>query len=179
MAGRKKDDSMVDDDEKLREFKVEPVQMPTPQDLVQADVMNNCAIRTVISGVMGGVMGAALGLFMSGFEFAAPNPEEARAQEAALSKRIPFRQKVVDAAKYTGGRTWSSFKTFAVMGALYSGSECVVEKVRAKHDVVNTLAAGCFTGGALAARAGPQAACLGCMGFAAFSAVIDKILDHD
>jgi len=35
------------------------------------------------------------------------------------------------------------------------------------------VAAGCITGGALAAKAGPQAAALGCAGFAGFSAAID------
>jgi len=37
----------------------------------------------------------------------------------------------------------------------------------------NGVAAGCITGGALAAKAGPQAAALGCAGFAGFSAAID------
>ena len=44
---------------------------------------------------------------------------------------------------------------------------------RAKNDLYNGVAAGCITGGALAAKAGPQAAALGCAGFAGFSAAID------
>lgn len=35
------------------------------------------------------------------------------------------------------------------------------------------MSAGCITGGILGAKAGPQAAALGCGGFAAFSAAID------
>ena len=35
------------------------------------------------------------------------------------------------------------------------------------------MAAGCITGGVLGAKAGPQAAALGCAGFAAFSLAID------
>ena len=94
-----------------------------------------------------------------------------------------------------------------VMGAIFSGAECVVEKVRgsvhlvififgqwvlkanamrvspsqarAKHDIYNSIAAGCVTGGAISASGGPQAACVGCVGFAAFSAVIDKFLSRD
>ena len=64
------------------------------------------------------------------------------------------------------------------MGALYAGSECVIEKMRARHDIYNSVYAGCFAGGALAASAGPKAACAGCVTFAAFSAMIDKIMEH-
>lgn len=39
--------------------------------------------------------------------------------------------------------------------------------------------AGCFTGGALGVRAGPQAACAGCATFAAFSTAIEYyMMDH-
>ena len=48
-----------------------------------------------------------------------------------------------------------------------------VIQFRAKNDLTNGIAAGCITGGALGARAGPQAAAVGCAGFAAFSAAID------
>ena len=65
------------------------------------------------------------------------------------------------------------------MGAMFAGSECVIEKMRAKHDIYNSVYAGCFTGGTLAARAGPQAACAGCATFAIFSALIDKFMGHD
>jgi ribulose kinase len=51
-------------------------------------------------------------------------------------------------------------------------------QARAKHDAVNTATAGCVTGGCMSARAGPQAACLGCVGFAAFSLLIEKIFDR-
>ena len=42
--------------------------------------------------------------------------------------------------------------------------------------MTNGVAAGCITGGVLAAKAGPQAALVGCAGFAAFSAAIDYYL---
>ena len=96
------------------------------------------------------------------------------------------------------------------MGALFAGSECVVEKVscntvpshpaqgvmliswllpenfdvcalqiRAKHDIYNVVYAGCAAGGVLASSAGPKAMCAGCVTFAAFSAFIDKMMDHN
>ena len=47
---------------------------------------------------------------------------------------------------------------------------------RGKSDLSNGVAAGCITGGALAYKAGPQAAAIGCAGFAAFSAAIDAYM---
>lgn len=69
-------------------------------------------------------------------------------------------------------------KGFGAVGALFAGSECVIEKTRAKHDIYNSMYAGCFAGGTLAASAGPKAACAGCLTFGAFSAIIDKFLEQ-
>lgn len=55
----------------------------------------------------------------------------------------------------------------------------VSSQFRAKNDLYNGVAAGCITGGALAAKAGPQAAAVGCAGFAAFSAAIDWYMRMD
>lgn len=41
-------------------------------------------------------------------------------------------------------------KGFAIMGALYSFNECVIEKWRAKHDKINPALAGCVTGAMMA-----------------------------
>lgn len=65
------------------------------------------------------------------------------------------------------------------MGALFAGSECVVEKMRAKHDMYNSVYAGCATGAVLAHSGGPKAMCIGCATFAAFSAAIDKFMGHN
>lgn len=40
------------------------VELPTPEQIVQEDFMNNCAVRTVLSGAMGSVLGVMFGLFM-------------------------------------------------------------------------------------------------------------------
>jgi hypothetical protein len=45
-------------------------------------------------------------------------------------------------------------KGFAGMGFLYSGTECLIEKYRAKHDKWNATLAGCATGGIMAAPGG-------------------------
>lgn len=69
-------------------------------------------------------------------------------------------------------------KGFGAMGALFAGSECVIEKMRARHDMYNSIYAGCTTGAILAHSGGPKAMCIGCASFAAFSAVIDKFMGH-
>ena len=53
-----------------------------------------------------------------------------------------------------GCRSYS--KGFGAVGALFAGSECVIEKQRAKHDIYNSVYAGCFSGGVLARSGGPQ-----------------------
>lgn len=146
--------------------KIEPIRMPTPEEIRGQDIWNNCAVRSVVSGVMGGGLGVMMGLFFGALD----NP--------IMHDTMTTRQQLVFTAKQMGQRSWSSCKTFAVMGLIFSAAECTVEKIRAKHDTTNTVVAGCVTGGALSARGGPQAACVGCAGFAAFSVVIEKFLER-
>jgi import inner membrane translocase subunit TIM22 len=70
----------------------------------------------------------------------------------------------------------SSGKNFAKVGAIFSGTECAIEGLRAKNDLYNGVAGGCLTGGILARNAGPQAVAVGCAGFAVFSAAIDAYM---
>lgn len=51
-----------------------------------------------------------------------------------------------------------------------------MEKARGKHDAYNAVISGCGVGAALSAKQGPQAACFGCVGFAAFSAVMEVVM---
>lgn len=64
------------------------------------------------------------------------------------------------------------------MGALFAGSECLIESYRAKHDSRNGIYAGCATGALLAHSGGPKACAIGCASFAAFSAVIERFMGH-
>ena len=59
----------------------------------------------------------------------------------------------------------------------FSTTECFVEKARGRTDKWNQIGGGCLTGAILAYGSGPQAMCLGCAGFAAFSALFEKLLD--
>ncbi|KAH6769891.1 Mitochondrial import inner membrane translocase subunit Tim17/Tim22/Tim23 family protein [Perilla frutescens var. hirtella] len=145
---------------------MEPIHLPTMEEIQGQDIWNNCAVRSVASGVMGGALGLAMGMFLGALE----NP--------MMQEEMTGRQQFIYQAKQMGRRSWSSCKAFAIMGFIFSAAECVVEKGRAKHDITNTVVAGCVTGGALSAKGGPKAACVGCAGFAAFSVVIEKFLER-
>ncbi|ONK62659.1 uncharacterized protein A4U43_C07F6530 [Asparagus officinalis] len=145
---------------------VEPIRMPTMEEIRGQDIWNNCAVRSVVSGVMGGGLGLFMGLFLGALD----NP--------LMREEMTARQQFIYTAKQMGSRSWSSAKAFAIMGLTFSAAECIVEKARAKHDMTNTVVAGCVTGGAMSARGGPKATCIGCAGFATFSVLIEKFLDR-
>jgi mitochondrial import inner membrane translocase subunit TIM22 len=44
--------------------------------------------------------------------------------------------------------------------------------------MMNSVYSGCVTGMAFGIKQGPQAACAGCLGMAAFSAVMDAVMGH-
>lgn len=57
---------------KKKEFtRIEPT---TPEQLVQEDLINNCAVKTVISGIMGSALGVFFGIFMGAMDSAVRLP---------------------------------------------------------------------------------------------------------
>ena len=57
---------------KRKEYsRIEPT---TPEQLIQEDLINNCAVKTVISGVMGSALGVAFGIFMGAMDSAVSIP---------------------------------------------------------------------------------------------------------
>ncbi|KAD7478279.1 hypothetical protein E3N88_01415 [Mikania micrantha] len=97
---------------------IEPIRLPTIEEVRGQDIWNNCAVRSVASGVMGGGLGLAMGLFLGALE----NPIH--------QDTMTGRQLFVYTAKTMGGKSWASCKAFAVMGLVFSAAECVVEKAR-------------------------------------------------
>ena len=132
-----------------------------------------CAGKTVISAIGGGVLGVPMGVLISAYQGLSP-PIPLPGQPEA--PKIPLQYQLRDSMTSTKVKCIRWSKNFAVVTAVFSGVECTIEKVRAKHDVVNSVAAGCVTGAALAAKQGPGAMALGCGGFAAFSYIIDKVM---
>lgn len=92
---------------------------------------------------------------------------------------LPLRQQVKLQFSDMAKRSYSSAKNFGYIGAIYAGVECCVESLRAQNDIYNGISAGCLTGAGLAYKQGPQAALIGCAGFAAFSAAIDTYMKSE
>ncbi|KAI3661246.1 hypothetical protein MP638_005683 [Amoeboaphelidium occidentale] len=144
-------------------------------EVMMAAIMESCPAKGVMATVGGFVFGGAFGLIMTSFE--ASSTAQAAIQISETGKAPPLRQQLKDTARDMGKRSYSMAKSFAVIGAIYSTTECVIESYRAKHDIYNSVSAGCVSGALLAIRSGPQGAAFGCAGFAAFSAAIDYFME--
>ena len=133
----------------------------------------SCAFKAATGVVLGGGVGVMMGLFFGilGADPAVPVGPGGRAIPSA-----PLRAQVRVAWRALGDKAVWYAKSFAVITALFSGCDCLFEKGRGKHDVVNGGLSGCATGAVLAAKQGPQAAAIGCAGFAAFSVAIDAVM---
>jgi len=136
-----------------------------------------CLFKSGINGVMGAGLGIVWGIFMSSMgtgvnSFALQPGMTGYIDPSSLSTKEALKLTMKDMMKASK----SSAKNFGTIGAIYTLTECTIEKTRGKHDISNALAAGCITGGALAARGGPQTAAFGCVGFAVFGYVMDKFL---
>ncbi|CEP23646.1 Mitochondrial import inner membrane translocase subunit TIM22 [Cyberlindnera jadinii] len=129
------------------------------------EFMMSCPGKSAISAVTGFALGGVFGLFMASMAYDVPIGNNA----AGHISDLPFKQQMKLQFTDMGKRSWSSAKNFGYIGMIYSGVECGVESLRAKNDIYNGVAAGCITGGGLAFKSGPQAAAIGCAGFAAFS----------
>lgn len=156
------------------------VQLPPPSALPKpltlppqmTATMESCPGKTAIAGVMGFGLGGIFGLFMSSMRYDTPLSS---ATNPALTS-LPLRQQLATGFKDMGRASWSSARNFGYIGAVFAGTECAIEGFRAKNDGYNGVAAGCMTGAFLAKGGGPQAAAIGCAGFAAFSAAIDAYM---
>jgi len=135
----------------------------TPEEIRIQRVFESCAFKTTMSCVIGGAMGAAFGLFTAGID---PNITGTETPTARL------------VLKEMKARTISYGKNFAVIGALFAGTECIIESYRGKSELVNGTASGGIVGGLIGLRAGIKAGILGALGFAAFSTAIDYYFRH-
>ncbi|ORY88951.1 Tim17/Tim22/Tim23/Pmp24 family-domain-containing protein [Leucosporidium creatinivorum] len=136
--------------------------------LVQAGIESPVA-KATLSGGMGFAIGAFFSLMGSSFTLEDPF----RATQYDGMKTM---QKAKLVFKDMGKGMWRQGKGFGMVGALYAGTECVVEGYRAKNDIYNSVYAGLISGAVLGRNSGTRAMILGGMGFAAFSAVIDTYI---
>uniref|UniRef100_A0A3P8T7Z0 Mitochondrial import inner membrane translocase subunit TIM22 n=1 Tax=Amphiprion percula TaxID=161767 RepID=A0A3P8T7Z0_AMPPE len=113
----------------------------------------------------GFVFGGAFGVFTAGIDTNVGfNPKD--------PLRTPTAREVL---KDMGQRGMSYAKNFAIVGAMFSCTECIIES-EGVSDWKNAMYNGCVTGGAIRFRAGLKAGVLRCGGFAAFSTTIEYYL---
>ncbi|GAA5969578.1 hypothetical protein JCM11641_008167 [Rhodosporidiobolus odoratus] len=134
--------------------------------------MESPVAKAAISGAMGFALGAFFSLMGSSFTIEDPFQ---RTQYDGMNTRQKAKLIFADMGK----GMWRQGKGFGMVGALYAGTECVVEGFRAKNDLYNSVYAGAMSGAVLARNSGVRAMVLGGMGFAAFSAAIDSYMRHD
>eukprot|EP00033_Pygsuia_biforma_P003876 GCRY01004244.1.p1 GENE.GCRY01004244.1~~GCRY01004244.1.p1 ORF type:complete len:170 (+),score=13.50 GCRY01004244.1:120-629(+) len=130
--------------------------------------------KTMMSGVMGGALGGVFGGVVG--IYGKSSLSVAATSASASLPKLPIKTQIKEALQNGKIKAKSHGKTFAKIGAYYTLAESITERIRAKHDLWNSLYAGCATGAALAVGSGPGGMCAGCAGFAAFSVVIDKFM---
>ncbi|EPY50687.1 TIM22 inner membrane protein import complex subunit Tim22 [Schizosaccharomyces cryophilus OY26] len=128
-------------------------------------MQESCVFKSIAAGGMGFGLGGIFGLFMSSLDMQSMDPQ-------IYEKK--FREQLRIQLKDMGSRSYSSAKSFGVLGLIFAGSECSIEAFRAKTDIYNPTIAGFFTGSILARRSGPKAMVLGGAGFSVFSYAIEK-----
>ena len=164
---------LVPDPSRLAEACVAKVVISTLMGTSTPPASLSLTIQTKQSQQTGGVLGMGFGVVMSAFEGMSP-PVVLPGQPEPPKKT--WKQELRDSARKTRAKSRSWGKNFAALTAMFQGFECAIEKTRGTHDIYNSMSAGCLTGAALAHKSGPQAMGIGCVGFAAFSAVIDTVM---
>uniref|UniRef100_A0A7S2P255 Mitochondrial import inner membrane translocase subunit TIM22 n=1 Tax=Leptocylindrus danicus TaxID=163516 RepID=A0A7S2P255_9STRA len=135
----------------------------------------SCGIKSAIGLFGGAAMGLLMGVFLGAMSDMTPPVTVINGKEVP---QAPLKEQARTVMRATGEKCVYWSRNFAFITGVFAGSECLVEKARGKHDVWNQVLSGCVTGAAIQAKQGPQAAALGCGGFAAFSLVIDAVMGH-
>jgi len=135
-----------------------PVPLMSAEEWKVKQVMDSCGFKTTLSCVAGAGFGLVFGLFTAAVD---PN---------ITGTETPTTRLVLQEMK---SRMASYSKNFAMIGAMFACTECVIETHRAKDDWCNSPLAGAVTGGLIGLRTGIPGAILGGTGFAIFSLAID------
>lgn len=140
--------------------------MKSRQELFVQNLFESCAFKATMSCVAGFGLGAAIGLFSASL---GPDLTSATDFQKQTVKSVLLDMKT---------RTLSQAKNFAILGAMFSITECTLESYRAQTDWKNGTLAGGITGGCIGLRAGIKGGIFGAVGFAAFSTLIEYYLGH-
>lgn len=158
---------------------------PLPDDAPKPPILNkvvsqvgeSCVGKAAIAAIAGGGFGLFCGLLFGGYSSAVDKAVELEGP-ASMKLRVGFREAARAMASYS--------KSFAMFGVVYSASECAIEKARAKHDLYNTMLAGCATGAIMTSQPResipPRARAIqmasACGGMALFSTAIDYYMEY-
>lgn len=154
-------------------YKVQSQNMSTPNPDPTAILTESCGNRAAGSIVMGGAMGLVFGVFMGAMSDMTPPVTVINGKEVP---QAPLKEQMRTVVRATGEKSLYWGRQFAFITGVFSGSECLAEKVRGKSDVWNEVISGCVTGAAMQGKSGPQAAAMGCGGFAAFSLLVHPLM---
>jgi len=135
----------------------------------------SCGGKAAIGVFGGAVCGLFMGVFLGAMSDMTPPVTVINGKEVP---QAPLKEQMRTTVRATGEKCIYWSRNFAFITGVFGGTECLVEKYRGKHDVWNSALGGCVTGAALQAKQGPQAAAIGCGGFAVFSLVIDSVFPH-
>lgn len=153
--------------QRFSDVMIPPVGIPqaprSPDEIRIQRAMDSCMFKSIMSCVIGGAMGAVFGLFTAGIDPNITGTETPTVQLVAKEMKV---------------RTVSYAKNFAVLGAMFAGTECLIESYRGKTELINGTASGGIVGGLIGLRAGVKAGIFGAIGFAAFSTAIDYYFRH-
>jgi import inner membrane translocase subunit TIM22 len=138
-------------------------------------VTESCGAKAAIGVFGGGVMGLLMGVFLGAMSDLTPPVSMIQGREVP---QAPLKEQMRMTLRATADKSMYWCRNFAFITGVFGGSECLVEKARGTHDVWNEVISGCITGAAMQAKSGPQAAALGCGGFAAFSLAIAKVMGN-
>ena len=135
--------------------------------------MESCLMKTLAGAPVGWALGAGFGVLIASWESMSPPILMPGVPEPPSR---PFREEFRSAGVVMRRKATSWSKNFALVTAVYSGMECLMEKGRGVHDIYNHAMAGFATGGVLTIKHGPKAMLGGALGFAAFSLVIETVM---
>ncbi len=136
---------------------------------------DSCSGKAAIGIFGGAAMGLIMGVFLGAMSDMTPPVTVIEGKEVP---QAPLKEQMRTTLRATGEKSLYWSRNFAFITGIFGGTDCLVEKYRGKHDVWNSVLSGCATGAAMQAKSGPQAAGMGCAGFAAFSLIIDKVMGH-
>ncbi|THD19622.1 Mitochondrial import inner membrane translocase [Fasciola hepatica] len=156
---------ILENPEKLIRMKLPSFPLPLKEELMVRRIMDSCPFKSAISCFGGFVLGGIFGLFSASVD----------PMSTIHGGETPTTREV---AREMYARSLSHAKSFAMIGALFAGTECVLESHRGKSDLLNSTLSGAIVGGAIGFRAGLQPGVVGAAGFALFSTAIDYYFRH-